>query len=436
MNNNRQYVMLDTMVYLHYRSPDELCLPEMLGASDVVLLVPRITMQELDVHKNTHPIPKIRDRARKRLVAIQRWIDTGQVVPGVSIRFDALRPTIDFASNGLNPQWNDDQLLAAIIQFRDTNPDDSIALLTQDTGLLLTAKHIGIRTVMVPDDKLLPQEEDLLAKENRELRNELLRLKTARPNLVLRFCGSSDDSEHIEFELETPSATPTFDRDAFLSELRAAVPEMHPAPPPSVDSFASSIDLASAFGERIPASEYKRYSRDREAYFRQMLDYIGRLAAYRTQPERTLLLELELRNIGTVPGEDIDIHIHFPDGFELYSEDGLPQQPPEPSPPEKPQTDLQRRMASITAGLGHMPYLRGLSNIGPPDPFSLRKTNSYDLTDHVSRLKHGCAYALKKLYLVFPSYEAATPFNFDYRIAAANLPEAATGTIHVVVRKK
>lgn len=92
MNENRQHVILDTMVYLHYRSPDELCLPEFLGASDVVVIVPRITMQELDVHKNTHQNAKIRDRARKRLVAIQKWIDAGQVVPGVSIKLDAARP--------------------------------------------------------------------------------------------------------------------------------------------------------------------------------------------------------------------------------------------------------------------------------------------------------------------------------------------------------
>lgn len=436
MEQTITFVMLDTMVYLHYQSPEHLCLTKLLSADEVTVLVPRITIHELDTHKNTHQSSKIRERARKRLSAIQKWIDAGQITSKVSINFSATQPGIDFTAHGLNPQWNDDQLLAAVIQFKDEHPEERILLLTQDTGLLLMAKHIGLEAIMVPDDKRLLQEEDPLAKENQELRNKLLRLKTARPNLILRFCGARDESTHGEFKLEVPREVSSFDKDGLLAELQNVVPEMHPDPPAPAGSLSRSIALTGALGERIPDSEYERYNRERKAYFEQMLDYVDRLSTYRTQPNRTLLLELELRNLGTVPGEDINIDVHFPDGFELYSEDDLPGEPRKPSPPEKPMTEWQRRMAGFMGNLACMPNLGNFSSIGPLDPFSLRKTNSYELTDHLPQLKHGCSYAIRRLYLVFPSYEAAESFNFDFRIAAANLPEPSTGRVHMVVRKK
>ena len=399
MEKTKTYVILDTMVYLHYRPVDELCLTELLDASDVTVLVPRITLQELDGHKNTHQSAKIRERARNRLAAIQKWIDAGEIAPRISIKFGATRPKIDFAAHGLEPRWNDDQLLATVIEFRDEHPEERVALLTQDTGLLLSAKQFGIEAVMVPDDKRLPPEEDPLAKENQELKNQLLRLKTARPNLILRFRGDSDELTHAEFELEGPVAVPPFDKEGFLAQLRIAVPEIHPNPTGPLGSPSRSFALSEAFRQPVPDSEYKRYNEERETYLQQMLNYVDRTAAYLTRPERTLLLELELRNVGATPGEDIDIYVHFPDGFGLYSEDDLPQRPCEPSPPEKPQTDLQRSMANLKPRFERPPFLDRLCDIGPSGPFSLRKTDSYELTDNVARLKHGCSYAIrKKLY--------------------------------------
>lgn len=440
MDSQNIYVLLDTMVYLHYRTVEHLNLLTTLGVNNCTILIPRITMQELDIHKNTHQNPKIRERARKRLLTIRQWIDKGEACPGLKVEFGSYRPNIDFKVYGLDGQWNDDQLIATIIHLKMENPDRRVVLLTQDTGMLLTAKHLGIESVTVADAYRLPDEADPIAKENQDLKNELLRMKTAQPVLLVRLKGMTDDIDHATFELAEPSRGTPFNKDAFLAKLRDGMPEIYPTPSAGkvTSPLAVQRALAIAFEDRIPKSEYDRYNREREVYFREMSDFVDRRAAYRTQVDRMLLLELEMRNTGFVPAEDVDIALHFPDGFELYPQDDLPRQPQEPDPPAPPQTDLHKLMAGIgiNTNFDRTAYFPRLSALGPADPFSLKKTNSYDLTDHVSRLKHGCNHEIRRLCLVFPSYEVAKSFSIEYRLAAANLPTPASGELHIVVKKK
>ncbi|KPJ72399.1 MAG: hypothetical protein AMS14_07805 [Planctomycetes bacterium DG_20] len=53
-------VFLDTMILLHYRPLDELDLPRIVGTDQVVVVVPRITLRELDRHKNIHTSRRVR----------------------------------------------------------------------------------------------------------------------------------------------------------------------------------------------------------------------------------------------------------------------------------------------------------------------------------------------------------------------------------------
>lgn len=430
MSRERVFVILDTMIYLHYQPADQLNLPDLLGVDKVTVLVPRITLRELDEHKDSHQNSKIRDRAKNRLASIRRWLEenNGQISEKVEICFHAVLPRIDFIDHCLNQGWGDNQLLATIIQFKEDHQGERIILVTQDTGLLLTAQHIGIDTLMIPDDKKLPQEEDPLVKENRQLSNEVLRLKSLCPRLVLRFSDFDDSVIHSEFELEAPCAEKSFDKKDLLNRLNNDYPEEHPSSIPRNTLYAVL--------EQITDGEYTRYNRDRELYFKKMLQYIDLIGEYNILRKRTLPLRLELRNIGTVPGKDIDLHIHFPDGFELFTEDDFPEEPVEPSPPVKPRSTGEITKDFLVSG----PMIPSLNNImphfGPPDPFDLKKTNSYDLTDHYTDLKHGYIREIKQLFVVFPSYDDAKSFSFEYVITAANLPSQERGTLNIVVNKK
>ena len=45
-------VFFDTMVFLHYKSLDELDVVDVLGPPPHTVLVPRVTLRELDKHKD------------------------------------------------------------------------------------------------------------------------------------------------------------------------------------------------------------------------------------------------------------------------------------------------------------------------------------------------------------------------------------------------
>ena len=437
MTDTHTYVAADTMVYLHFQPLDQLDLQRIVGRESVCVIVPRITLQELDNHKNTHQSQRIRERARSRLKLLRRWLDQGRLSAGIDVVFESARPQIDFAEVGLDPQWNDDQLLASLLQKKRNSPGDAVVLLTQDTGLLLTAHTVGMDAVEIPNEYKLSEEVDPLIRENKELRNELVRLQTAQPKPLLRLKNMGDGDTHATYSLTPPPEQEPFDKAGFIQKLREALPPRHP-PSRKASPYTSAISVALAPSGNmggIPKHEYDRYNRDLERYFQAMDEYIDKLAAYRTQPDRTLCLELELRNVGSVPAEDVDIHIHFPDGFALYAEDDIPGRPKEPDEPREPQTEMQMCLGNITAGLAVPSYLDWLGHIGPPDPFSLRRTHNYDLTDHVERLKHGCVYPIRALHLVFPSFDDAGSFNFSYRVTAANLPSPAEGDIHLIVNK-
>jgi hypothetical protein len=52
---------LDTMIYLHYRPVAEIDWQRVLDTARVDILVPRITVRELDRHKNTHASSRIHE---------------------------------------------------------------------------------------------------------------------------------------------------------------------------------------------------------------------------------------------------------------------------------------------------------------------------------------------------------------------------------------
>lgn len=75
-------------------------------------------------------------------------------------------------------------------------------------------------------------------------------------------------------------------------------------------------------------------------------------------------------------------------------------------------------------------------DLGPPSSFRLRKTNSYEISDHFGRIKHGQIEELPELFLTFDSYEEAASFHCRYEISVGNLPDVLKGHLHFVIEKE
>lgn len=433
-NKNKVCVFFDTMVFLHCKPIQQMDLPKLLCVNSVTIVIPRVILQELDKHKNTHKSRKIRERVVERMKTIQSCVASAskKLRSSVFLQLETTRPSRNFEKQGLNINWPDDQLLASLLSYKQKHPSDRVILISHDVGPQLTAMHLGIEAIELPELWRIPPEEDPLIQENKRLKNELLKLQSTQPQLILRLSEMQDDEEHVVFRLSPPTPIEIPDKINILYKLRESYPELHPPEPngPMTQQISKLISLS-----QIPKSEYERYNQELKQYFCAYERYLDRLVGYRTQPDRTIRLLLEIRNIGTAPAEDVDIYVNFPDGFSLYTKEDLPEEPKEPLPPIKPKSEAQKLFFPKIPNLGiHAPLFNVPSFT--EETFSLRRTKSYELREHFDRIKHGYINRIRPIFLVFNSFDEANSFNFEYEITLGNLPKSISGRLHVSIEKE
>ncbi len=432
-------VFLDSMIYLHYRSIEEIGLPSVLHTDSVTIVIPRVTLRELDKQKNTHQSSTVRNRARRILKKIEQWT-SGQasVRQGVSVEFFPVVPTINYAKHGLNAQWSDDVLIASILEYRGTHSTEQIVLITQDSGPRLTAHQLGITVAELPEDMKLPEELSPLEIENRELSRMLERLQNALPQLTVCFAGSNEPETHARFSLPPPPDTMEDEIARKINDLRSRLPKQYPPKAPSPaprDSLTSLCEQYLAL-DPIPPEEYDRYNRDVDAYLAEYEQYMRETWEQNVALRRTIRFQIEIRNTGSAPADDVDILLHFPDGFTLMTGDDVPDLSKEPRPPRKPRS----RMEMLTDSIGRIPNFTmpslAIPDFRMPTSFNIERTGSYRVTDHFTRIKHGASVQLPEMFLTFNSYELAKSFHCDYTVRPANLPDPVGGEIHFVIERQ
>lgn len=433
-------IFFDTMIFLHYMSLDQLDFNKIFGPSPHTVLVPRITLRELDTHKNTHGLNRIKKRAENILKKIKQWAEGEEVRPGVSVEFLSAMPRVDYAELGLNPDWNDDILVASVLQYKTDHPgDESVILVSQDSGPRMTAFQLDIRVLELPAEYKLPSEPDPVELENRKLAKTIETLENALPKLIVSFAGSEDSGQHARFTIGIPPSLKEEEIAREIEELKTKYPKQ--CPPESATLSQKQLLLAkitafTAHQNTIAPEEYERYNRDRDSYITRYEQYMRNRWKWEAAARRSLGFSIMITNVGTAPADDVDILLHFPDGFRLFQADQLPSAPKEPWLPRKPRTRGQifaDQLGNVSNISLNLPSMTGLKM---PTSFSIERTNSYDVKQHFSTIKHNMIVLLPEMGLIFDSYETAKSFSCTYTVQPANLPELVTGDLNFVVEKK
>jgi hypothetical protein len=427
-----RYLFLDTMVFLHFRPLDELNLSSIAGG-DFVVVIPRITLKELDAHKSTHKSTRIQDRARRALSEIEAALSKGTPLKGgIAIEQFPVHPKEQLERLHLNAGWGDDLLIASIVAHREATGLSTQLLISQDTGPRLTARANGIEAVELSEDLMLPPEPDPVEKENRELRQQIQALQNAMPKLSIVFADSTDTTNVRRLSLVSPRNLAANVVQELVQQVRYKFPHMAeiPAVPKTV-----AEEVAAASFNRIAPLAVVDYNKELDIYYRSCEQYIHQLHEFQETQRLRFSLTLAVQNNGTAPADDVDITIHFPDGFLLLSADQLPVGPKAPKPPEKPlgKFDQIRRAQNWFADV--IPNFPTPS-FEMPSSFSIKKSHSYDVSDHFERVKQGTSERLPTFHLEFPSFDQAKSFRCDYQIISATLPKPVTGELHVVVERQ
>lgn len=437
------YVFVDTNIFLHYKFFIELPWQTIFNDDFEIVLAP-VVMDELDKHKR-HQNPKIALRAKKVLAKIEE-INTQ---PGsYPFRYVFKRPSQDtFDQHQLDRKEQDDCILASMLEFKPEHPGYNIILVSNDTGPRFRAASLGIDATKLAEEYLIPIEKSEEQKQIEKLSQEVAKYKTQTPKVSLCFKDGAIRYEHQMKEILETS-------EAFLSQRMAVIKEKHPPlvwEDPEIARAKFTEELKSQpkgtlFGEALKSSkllsafplfnsvskdQVENFNKENNDFFGMYEHFLRKLFTLNVIKSLSLPIAIQMKNDGNIPAVDIDIWLHFPDGFDLFNTDNYPKKPKEPRPPYRPKHRydtgpmfVQNIGSLYNDGPGSMPNI----NFNGP---TIRKTNSYEVDFHVKSLKHFQAHDLEHLIVVFPSYEEIINFTIDYKIVISNVPEPIVGKLSI-----
>ncbi|VFM99628.1 MAG: PIN domain-containing protein [Candidatus Kentron sp. G] len=160
-------LFIDTMVFLHFRPLDELDLPSRLQSDTITLVVPRITIRELDKHKSEHRNRKVRERTLRVLKEFETAITNGKPLKGgIVVEPFSTYPKDQLDKLPLNPEWADDVLIASVVAYKEISGNTDVTIISQDTGIRLTCRNHGIATLQLDPNEMLPEDLDCYVLRN------------------------------------------------------------------------------------------------------------------------------------------------------------------------------------------------------------------------------------------------------------------------------
>jgi hypothetical protein len=335
-----KFAFIDTNILLHYPQPDKLDWCGMLGADSVTLVVAPVVIRELNDKKDTPGPRKTRDRAASALRWLEQFIgqSSPQVQRNVDILLQSHDPQIDFSKSRLSQAIHDDWLIAALLEFRQDNQGRNALLVTDDIGLTIKAQAHGITVQRLPQDLKLPEEVEPAEKRVRELEDELRRVRNAMADLCLVF-----DKDKRYLNVQLPRA-PEFNPELVcekMAALRCRCPKL------VKPSGYSGADLSR--GVVLGPEEIDHYNKRLDNYYRSFEEYLEKMHRFEILKWGTVELKIVLLNQGGAPAKDIDVFIHFPDGFEVYDQEGCSKAIVMPREPERPMTRLETMVGGIAA---------------------------------------------------------------------------------------
>lgn len=424
------YLFLDTNIFIHFVDFDQIDWKKIINVDDeIIIVLAPIVIDELDKHKYNKN-KKTAGRVKKLLPKIETSIDYPDSLRHKLKILDNRPSENTFTENNLLKTEQDDSLLASIIEFAEKIVDnDKIFFITNDVGPRLKAKSLHIETLKLEDEYLLSTEPDETELKNIALRKELDEFKNRLPILKLYFKEKSNLATYKKGKVRV-SKEQFIERE--LDAAKTETPYLIFHTRESLKKYPA-LQLA-AFGPfSLTENQINEYNNELDRYYDEYRKYLEKAFTIFDFKNNSIQIDFLLNNSGTSPAEDIDIEIHFPDGFELYTEENQPNTGKKPSKPYRPKNSFDFGY-SMGDSIG-MPIIRPPLHF-TPEPLNtnkptIEKTNSYNVTYHIKNLKHNQQFKLETLYAKFEDITLAKGFEIEYKLIISNLPKPITGKLNI-----
>jgi rRNA-processing protein FCF1 len=278
------FIVIDTNSWLHYQPPNQIDWRQLIGESQVIILVPYTILQELDEKKHSSRSEVVIRRAATATKFIARALETNDL----SFQFLSVSPQ-DWGNGSLNPMVADDRLIAELLLFQKDH-SCRIVVATSDISLRVKLRAFAIEAIEIPDDYKKPDEAD---SKLRDLKTQVARLESARPRLTLTF-----DDRSMEKKISLPAEALISENDVKVRSLAQRATHYRPVPVSDAHLYDS---------ETLAAYEFRWNTYDRL--------YAAFLRAKARHEYRRMVLKFAVTNVGDVHSKGISVTLTFPAGL-------------------------------------------------------------------------------------------------------------------------
>jgi rRNA-processing protein FCF1 len=428
------YIFLDTNIFLHFKWYEEIPWNTVIGKGTYTPVIPPIVIYELDNHKN-HSSKRINQRARSIIARLEVMVESKAQTP---IFLHSMPTEEGFQKYNLDKNKADDCLLVSLLEFSVSANTDPI-LITNDLGMKMKALGLNVKCVRLDNEHRIPEELDETEKQLDQLRKELADLKHRQPKVTLQFENSGNQLylSPSEFNLGGNE----WDFVKRYSEQNKL--EFEHLKMPSKEELQNTDEkntfkiLSTAMFPSLSQDQIDSYNKGLDEYFISYQNYLHKEYQYQLQQSNTFAVNIELRNDGTLPAEDIDVFLHFPDGFEVLEE--IEDAPSKPLPPYKPKSRFDFNFGSsmpILPDIFLPNYDNHVSQNSGPSLTRLEKTNSYEVEFTLQTLKHNQSQLLPILFIRYENLFEMKNFTIDYSLFISNVSKKIEGKLHVIFKTK
>ena len=422
----RKFIWLDTNIFEHYQPIAQIDWLGVAGCDAVSLVVPQVTLRELNKHKDNSPRGRLKRRAAAALSSLEKYAEheeSPSIRAGVNLVFQLREPSIDFAQHHLLRELADDYLIASAIDFTiDRNlTRNEACIATGDLGLKLKLRgQAEVCALALPKAYRLEDEPDVEEKRMRELEDKIRELSSHLPELQLSLF-SGIDSERNMANVHWPQDV--IDEDAIFSKIaeeKKKYPFLVPHPAPPIGFRFSPVDQV----------VLQRYNKELERYFAAYRAYLHDSIESEIWRSQTRALTFLLQSTGGVTAKELEITLQFPPGIEIVRNRDYKSPNPLPLAPELKKKGNHWTVEtygfpddSDTGSQHESVQLKELSN----------RTQGSLVVLRADSLKHTCE-ELFSLNVHFSDKSSVHPFEIAYKIWASNCPRLIEGELTARVR--
>ena len=292
----------DTNLFIQCRPLKEIKWSKYSEFDHVEIIVCRAVQREIDRLKDG-PNRRPNRRARKTASMLRAVLDNGPMEicassPRVSLALGTATVPHSALSEQLDYNEIDDQVVGYAALYEETNRGVEVRVLTGDTGMMVTARQVGIAYEPLDDAwRLLPERDDRDRKIE-QLNREVATLRAKEPQFEIQ-CNDADGSGICRIEYDVFSPMEQSAVDEFIKHVNLLNP-------PTVRMSHHLTGLLPLVPEQAIAQYEKRDHPSWIAEWRSLA--INDLHHY-LQEDGMPEITFTLRNVGTVPARDTKVLI-------------------------------------------------------------------------------------------------------------------------------